>query len=717
VEPPSESLERFLVECGLCQRGELRRCRGRVRRLVHDLPAFDSVWIDALLQARVLTGYQARVLSSSDPTRLRVGPCVLVERLGGGRWSETCVAELIGSGGERRVLKRLVVPSDILESVTSRMAELVEAAATVDHPGIVAPAFVERQGRELIVGSRHIDGPSLRELLVRRGRFPAEVVQEIAAGLVEALSELEAAGLVHGGLMPGNVRLSSNGQAVAVDAGVTGALEPRLVVDVTRPPDRYDGIAPEIAADSGSADSRSDMYALGCLLFELLAGRPPFPVADAVMKLNAHQAARVADVRDWSPDVPAGLAERVHRLCAYSQADRPESWREAREEWRTARARKTRHSKTFLRQMRSAAPVVHVAGRRDASGVLRLVGGTVLAIGLAAVVWVSQQWSTSNRPPGVVAAARAAVAPAEDVVKGTVVPELIVIGRGVWPERSKDGTVRLVGSDAWSGVRLEDSESLVLIGVTDSDGSRARIVIEAGRPLELYAARVELHGLDIRGPSAQPWVIVHGGVLRVSDCRFVGDADQQASGTSLGVEVVEGAEQGGVYVEWQRVVVTGLSTGMRIRASRAEVVGEDVLQVGGETWLDWQRPQAISESSLGVVLRHCTLRQSRRLLKFGGGRVRIDTESCVLAIPSGEVLCESRVESTGLMAIRGRATLLTPGTVVTRGGGDVEGLVAAVPTFGGPGSADPRDSELSRLPAGVPAVDGTRPGIRAMSAR
>lgn len=118
-----------------------------------------------------------------------------------------------------------------------------------------------------------------------------------------------------------------------------------------------------------------------------------------------------------------------------------------------------------------------------------------------------------------------------------------------------------------------------------------------------------------------------------------------------------------------------------------------------------------------MELRHCTLRQLRRLLKFGGGRVRIETEACVLAIPSGEVLCESRIGSTGVVAIRGRATLLTPGTLVTDGGGDVEGLVAAVPTFGGPATVDPRDSELSRLPAGVPGVDGTRPGIRAMSAR
>ena len=292
MEPPSQLLQQLLDECGVCGPRELRRCRRRVRRLARDLPAFDSVWIDALLQSRILTGYQARLLSSNDPRRLRVGPCVLLDRLGGGQWSETCVAEIIGRRGVRRALKRLVVPSDVLEAISERLQTLT------------------------VVGKP----------------------------VAEGLCELEANGVVHGDLRTANVRLSADGVAVAVDAGVAPAVEPTLVVDVNRNPDRYDGVSPERVAASSVSTQASDMYALGCLLFELLAGRPPFPVAEPVMKLNAHQQLRVADVRDWAPDVPDHLAERVRQLCAHDPAERPESWKAIGASWRRGgRARQLRH--------------------------------------------------------------------------------------------------------------------------------------------------------------------------------------------------------------------------------------------------------------------------------------------------------------------------------------------------------------------------------------
>lgn len=712
MEPPSESLQQLLAECGLCRRGELRRCRGRVRRLVHDLPAFDSVWIDALLQARVLTGYQARVLSSNDPGRLRVGPCVLLERLGGGRWSETCLGEVIGQSRERRVLKRLVVPSDILEGVTSRLNDLVGRSSGVDHPGIVAPRVVNRSGRELVLASRYVDGPSLRDLLVRRGRFPSDVVEEIGRGLVEALGEFDSAGLVHGDLMVGNIRLGADGQAVAVDAGVAVAVEPRLVVDLARGPDRYDGIAPERVATSGAATCGSDMYALGCLLFELLAGRPPFPVADVVMKLNAHQGAPVADVRDWAPDVSPGLAERVNRLCAHEASDRPSGWREARQEWRTRRGRSHRQSRRFRRELRSAAPAIHVAATSRPGRVSSGVVGTVVAVVLAAVAWSGQQWIASNGPAAAAASTSMNEQVAEPSRRGTgALPEGGAAGSG-WPVRGDDGTLRLETSTTRSGVRLEDSESLVLVGGDASRGVYTEIVIEPGQPLELHAPRVELHGLSLRGPAGEPWVVIHGGAVRIVDCRFVAEADPGPTRPGVAVEVVDRAEHGGVLIELTRVMLYQLATGVGIRAAEAEVVAEDVLQVAGGSLLEWQRPDTSARGSLVLDLSHCTLRRSRRLLAFGGGAVRIESEACVLAIRSGGVLCESTVAMSGSVRIRGNATLLTPGAVVTRGRGDVEGLVAAVPTFGGPASIDARDSELSRLPAGVPGVDGSRPGIR-----
>lgn len=709
MEPPSESLQQLLAECGLCRPGELKKCRGRVRRLVHDLPAFDSVWIDALLQARVVTGFQAQVLASPDPGRLRVGPCVLVDRLGGGRWSETCVAEVIGQHGERRVLKRLVVPSDILESVASRLGEVVQAADGVKHPGIVAPRAARRAGPELVLGSRYVDGPSLRDLLVRRGRFPAEVVEEIGGGLVEALSEFEAVGLVHGDLTANNVRLDSRGRAVAVDAGVAAAIEPMLVVDVTRSPERYDGISPERAASSGVATVGSDMYALGCLLFELLAGRPPFPVADAVMKLNAHQESSVADVREWAPDVPPALAERVNCLCTHDAKERPGSWRSVCEEWNVRRGGKNTQGRRFRRQMRSAAPVVHVAKESGRGRLPMGVAGTVAAVVLAVVAWSGQHWFSSSSPVVVSASAEGVV------IRPGVPTEIGDRGRDVdrnWPAPDAGGMISLDESRIWTGVRLENPVSLVLTGRGRGAGPRPEIVIESGRPLELNAPVVELQGLKVRGPVGEPWVVIHGGVVRVSDCTFVAKGESDPGLRSVAVEVVGPDRQRGVYVEWRRVLVRHPSGGLRIRAAEAEVSAVDVLQIGGETWLEWQRPPGATAGSLVLDMRHCTLRRARRLLEWSGGSVRADIVASVLSIRTGGLLCDLAVGAAGPVSVRGRGTLVTPGTVATLGRGNVEGLSAAVPTFVGPATDDPRDSELSRPPVGVPGIGEVRPGIR-----
>jgi len=709
VEPPSESLQRLLDECGLCGPRELRRCRGRVRRLVHDLPAFDSVWIDALLQARLLTGFQARVLSSADPGRLRVGPCVLLDRLGGGQWSETCVAERIGQRGVRRVLKRLIVPSDVRESVTGRLNTLAAAGKRVAHRGIVAPEVVVRAGPEIVLGSQYIEGPSLRDLLVRRGRFPSAVVEEIGSGLVDALCEFEAAGLVHGDLRAANVRLDVDGTAVAVDAGVAPAVEPTLVVDVTRSPERYDGVSPERIVASGESTQASDMYALGCMLFELLAGRPPFPVADPVMKLNAHQRWCVADVRDWAPDVPERLAGHVRRLCARDPGDRPESWRAARAEWGDGRGRRPRHGRDFLRQMRSAAPTGPLPAPRRRAGFAAAIGGTVAAVVLAAVVWnngrqpavtgTDRPWSPPTARAGVTEASSNRHPPETRTPAG-------------WPARESDGTIRLDGSRTWSGGQLKHSGLLSVTGDGARAGDRAEIVVKSGRPLELWAPGVSLHGLRLRGPVGEPWVVVHGGVVRIDDCEFLGEASPGPDQPTTAVEIHDSAEQGGVYVAVQRVLVRHVTIGLAIMAAQAEVTAIDVLQVGGDAWLEWRRPDDTADVSMRLNMRHCTLRRTRGLLQWSGGALRVDADACVLAIRSGGVLCECRGDMEGAVVIRGRQTLLTPGTTVTRGAGDVEGVVAAVPTFRGPATSDPRDSRLSRIPAGVPGVGDTRPGIR-----
>src|SRR5260370_30193090 len=98
-DPLSEPIHKLLLELKLCSASDLRRCRRRVRRLTFDLPAFDSIWLDALVQIGRLTPFQARLLESANPRALQIGPCVAVNRLWGGSNSQTLLARAQDSQG------------------------------------------------------------------------------------------------------------------------------------------------------------------------------------------------------------------------------------------------------------------------------------------------------------------------------------------------------------------------------------------------------------------------------------------------------------------------------------------------------------------------------------------------------------------------------------------------------------------------------------------
>ncbi|HID22086.1 MAG TPA: serine/threonine protein kinase [Planctomycetaceae bacterium] len=348
LEPPSEQLQRILAEYRLCTRGDLRRCRPRVRRLAHDLPAFDSVWIDALVQAGRLTSFQARVLESAHPESLRVGPCILIDRLGRGRFGATYLARHIDRN-EQCVLKRMRLSPDAFSVAADRLTQLVTACHALNHPSLVAPhvckqmapdAVEKRSGRpaslepgEVILISRFVPGLTLKELLIRRGRFPPDVVWEIGRQLLDGVVAVEERGFVHGEIGLTNVRLSSRGVATLVDAGVLPAVQPELSIHESVSPDRCDGIAPERIGTGAPPTVLSDLYALGCLLWTLLAGRPPFPSGDPLAKLAAHQTRPIPDIREWSPMTPEPLARLITDLVAHDPAERPQSAREARRLW------------------------------------------------------------------------------------------------------------------------------------------------------------------------------------------------------------------------------------------------------------------------------------------------------------------------------------------------------------------------------------------------
>ena len=342
-EPPSKQLQNVLFGQKLCTPRDVRRCSSRVRRLSRDLPTFDSVWLDALVQSRVLTAFQAQVIETDEATDLTIGPCLVLDRLGHSSRAETFLARH-RSSREPCVIKQVSISIELAEETLASLNSVVEKYQAIDHPGLVLPQAVS-QGENTSPGkkssgendpsirvasltslnivSRYCEALSLSQLILRRGRVPAETVLNIARQLLESLAVLHDRGLVHGDVSLSNALLARNGQVVLVDCGVRPAVHPEFPINAAETPERYDGIAPELIGTGRSLSVASDLYALGCLLWHLLAGRSAFPTGDPLARLAAHQTERIPDIREITPETPDALAEAVLWLTEPNPRHRP----------------------------------------------------------------------------------------------------------------------------------------------------------------------------------------------------------------------------------------------------------------------------------------------------------------------------------------------------------------------------------------------------------
>lgn len=468
----------------LCAPGDLRRCRKRVQRLARDLPAFDSVWIDALLQARKLTPFQAKLLDSGDFRRLVVGPCLLVDRLGGGHRGETFLAQHRASR-ETCVLK-LVKPFDgFSTSEYSALEKTIALLNELRHPCLVGPQVCDRLEERIVLVSRYVPGPHLAELLVRRGRFPAAIVWEIGRQLLDGLATLHEHNCVHGDVRLHTVRLSDSGLAVLVDTGVRPIMEPDLTIHTPGAPERFDGIAPELIGTGKHQTPQTDLYAIGCLLWQLLAGRPPFPGGDPLAKIAFHQTQTIDDVREWAPETPKKLAEGIRALTAADPQSRPRTAAQVLERWkapgRLQRGKVAKFVSGFRTVSRPAGKnrVTSAAGRWMPVFILMFVMSGLVA-------FLTNQGARS------------------------VVLELVRDFRLSLPAKTEDVTVP---TEENPPVESAPPQSQVLELPAPQEG-----LIELNSPGPYRVARISVVGpLTIRGrPGIQPRIIVDEMPLRVS---------------------------------------------------------------------------------------------------------------------------------------------------------------------------------------------------------
>lgn len=523
IEPPSKPLLEILAELELCRPRDLRRCRPRVRRLAHDLPAFDSVWIDALVQAGRLTPFQATILESEAPGALQVGPCNLVDRLGYGSANRNTYLALHRRARRQCVLKILTPAVEDAAEQRTRLQSVIDAGQSVKHPGAVIPhACLPHDGR-LVVISRFVRGFDLRELVIRRGRFHSAIVIELFRQLVAALTELERATISHGDLRLSKVRMTARGQAVLVDAGIDAATRPRASFPQLANAQDCDGIAPELIGTGRPSDGLSDIYSLGCLLWQLLAGRPPFPTGDPLAKLACHQTQPVADIREWAPDTPDRLAEALLAMTSLDRAARPQSFRELQEQWGTPGRRGRLVLRRFHDSFRQAVRPTALGGeRRPGDRRVWLVPALLLAASLAIglghegarthLLAITNGLLETSDPGDLL---KTSDTPTDDsgqdvdasATDARRAEELLPL-----PKAGPDGRVRLQPGQRYRPAAVHADQPLVLEtlfvqsdagGIASAESQRPAEIVIADAPLRLSAPHVQLRSIRVRVLAAE----------------------------------------------------------------------------------------------------------------------------------------------------------------------------------------------------------------------
>jgi serine/threonine-protein kinase len=249
----------------------------------------------------------------------------VVEPFGKGDAGSLYIAEEVASG-RRGLLKLVHHKASASVAERQRLKRELVKQATLQNPHLALPLVTGEAAGATWLFREWLDGVSLRVRLARDGRIAIPEALAITAQLATALDELHRAGLLHRDLEPGHILLQPqpNGppRVVVIDAGVATPIETTAPFEVVGTP-AY--VSPE-QANGKLVSFRSDLYALGCVLFEMVTGAPPFTGAtDDVIRAHAEAQPPAAPA-----DLPSGVRSLVEQLLAKEPRERPFSAQQAR---------------------------------------------------------------------------------------------------------------------------------------------------------------------------------------------------------------------------------------------------------------------------------------------------------------------------------------------------------------------------------------------------
>jgi serine/threonine-protein kinase len=227
---------------------------------------------------------------------------------------------------QNRIVALKVLRPEMTAAVgAARFLREIEIERRLEHPNILPMLDWGWAGGSLYYAMPCVDGETLRDRIQREQQLPLDDALTIAHDVADALDYAHAQGVIHRDVKPANILLGT-GPALVADFGIARAVtaaggEQRLTgsgVGLGTP----EYMSPEQTSAASSVDNRTDVYALGCVIYEMLAGEPPFTGATVQVVTARHAKAPPPFVRTIRPSLPPSVDTAIHRALAKKPADR-----------------------------------------------------------------------------------------------------------------------------------------------------------------------------------------------------------------------------------------------------------------------------------------------------------------------------------------------------------------------------------------------------------
>jgi serine/threonine protein kinase len=278
---------------------------------------------DLMVEDGLVTRWQADKLLAGKHKGFRLGKYKLLGQIGKGGMSSVYLAE--HELMKRRVAIKVLPQNRVNDSsYLERFRLEARAVAKLDDPNIVRAYDIDNERDIHYIVMEYVDGQDLHQMVMAQGPIDYDTAADYIAQVAQGLQHAHEMGLVHRDIKPANCLVDKHNVVKLLDLGLAKLTEDDqaslTMANEENVLGTADYLAPEQALNSHEADSRSDIYSLGCTLYFLLTGGPPFPEGSISERLLKHQTAKPESIFKARPDAPPSLVD----ICETMMAKKPD---------------------------------------------------------------------------------------------------------------------------------------------------------------------------------------------------------------------------------------------------------------------------------------------------------------------------------------------------------------------------------------------------------